>query len=324
MDANGANQTQLYAVAGGSCFNPKFNPAGTKVGFIRNAGGSSAFWEVDPNGANPVFRYSGTQVQDFDYHPTQQLIIFLSSDGRLLVKWHPILGTTDTLANATSPDVFVGVTFSPSGQYVAASFYNGNGFLSIYRMVGKTLVGSYSVPYYAYCGDWANIPRKKFFINSTAATLHTNAAGFLFGTADPQFSSLLAFDALTRNTVDVDPHPASSTSLSYTATITAADKLTMLRYANGMIAPRVTIIDPSNVATHAQGAVATFNAETGKVSSVLTFTRSRDAAKPATTREGNRLKFNHDFIAAYDEDGKLVRNAPKDVTMNTETGVVSY
>lgn len=326
MNSNGTGGVNLTNTPGILESMPKFNAAGTKIGFVRNSGVSDEFWEMDTNGANPAFVASGN-VLGFDYHPTDPVVALAVASGtfRFIQLIGRDSGVINGIVNENSPVLYEGISFSPSGSYLCTRRYDGaNYWLSIFNLMTRTRTDVAVVGPQTLVGEWAPLPRKKFFINPTAATLHTNAAGFMFGSASTTFTSMLAFDAQTRNTVDIDPHPAGPSSLSYSATITAADKLTMLRYANGMITPRVTIIDPNTVSTHAQGALATFSSSTGKVQSVITFTRSRDASKPATTRSGNTIKFNHDFLAAYDENGKLIKSAPKDVTQNIETGAISY
>lgn len=305
---------------------PKFNAAGTKMFFVLNLLSTMQLIEADLNGTNQVTRLSASSITGYDIHPTEPLIAVCGTDGpsRFISFVNPTISLIDTLVSESTPISFVGLSFSPSGSFLATKRYNGtNDTVSIFSVTDRTRTDVASMSGLSYLGEWAPLPRKKFFINPTGATLHTNAAGFIYGGKSKSFASLLAFDAQTRNTVDIDPHPASLNSSTYTATITAADKLTMLRYANGMIAPRVTIIDPASVATHAQGALVTFDSNTGKVESVLTFTRSR-AGTPATTKSANTLKFNHEFLAAYDENGNLIKNAPKDVTQNVDTGAISY
>lgn len=326
MTASGGNVTNITNTVGISESLPRYNRNGTKIGCVATVNGAHDLVEMDTNGANRATLYSASFILAFDYHPSEDLmaICYVSGVNFVITLRNNEFATYDDLDVIASPLSVGAVTFSPSGQFLAAERIDGSGrTLMVYNLSNRVRQDITTLGLTAFLGDWGPLPRKKFFINPTAATLHTNAAGFMFGTAGETFASMLAFDAQTRNTVAIDPAPASSLSANYTATITAVDKLTMLRYANGMTAPRVTIIDPANVGTHAQGAIVTFKSSDGTVVSALTFTRSR-SGEPASVRDGNRIRYNYDFLAAYDSTGVMVKAKPTNVELNTDTGAVSF
>lgn len=323
MNSNGTGVVQLTNTPGITERMPRFSPDGTKIGYLRD----NALWEMNANGTSPTYLYGGMQVNGHDYHPTEKASVVCGSIAT--VSYLVLLSRQSLniriLEQANSPVSHQGATFGPFGSQVATRRFDGtNSALCTYDIATKARTTHFTLPESTQLGDWGPLPRKKFFVNPTGATLHTNAAGFLFGQDGKRFKSLLAFDAQTRNTVDIDAHSASSTSTNYTATITAADKITMLRYANGMTAPRVTVVDPASTATHVQGALVSFEAETGEVATVITFTRSRDSLKPTVTKAGDRLQFNGEFLAAYDASGKVVKAKPTNVSMDEKTGAVSF
>jgi hypothetical protein len=138
-----------------------------------------------------------------------------------------------------------------------------------------------------------------------------------------KFASFLAFDAVTRNTVDIDvPPPAGFNPSNHFATITAADNITMLRYVNGFIGARISVVDPGSSSTYVQGAVVSFNAATGKVSAVLPFNRSRSGEKPTRTVQGGKVTYRGEFLGVWDDKGKKSNSPVTEVTMDANTGQV--
>jgi hypothetical protein len=229
-----------------------------------------------------------------------------------------IVSTTDELSD---------VTWSPEGSRVAYYRTNASGtsIESARLFDGST---STILPATNRIGlvslEWGPLVRKRAFIASSNSVLgSTSAAGFLYGMAGDKFASFLAFDAVTRNTVDIDvPPPAGSNSSNHVATITAADKITMLRYVNEFTGARITVVDPSSSSKYIQGAVVSFNAATGKVSSVLPFNRSRSGEKPSRTVRGDKVTYRGEFTGIWDEKGKKSSSPATEVTLDANTGQV--
>ena len=307
---------------------PKWNPSGTKIGYLKLVGSSSRFWEMDTAGgaqAEKVVPF--TSFNSWDYNPTGTEIVVATAWGgnNRIDRYNLISGSRQNILSTT--DYVADVTWSPDGSRVA---YVRSGPSGIRIESARVSDGSTSVIQpitneFAQTNiEWGPLVRKRSFIASSSSVLGaTNAAGFLYGMAGDRFASFLAFDAVTRNTVDIDvPPPAGFNPSNHFATITAADNITMLRYVNGFSGARISVVDPGSSSTYVQGAVVSFNAATGKVSAVLPFNRSRSGEKPSRTEHGGQVTYRGEFRGVWDANGKRSDSPATEVTMDLRTGKV--
>jgi len=62
-----------------SCYNPRWNPAGTKIGFFTAKSGSSQIWEMDADGSNKKqISKSAIDINAFEYAPTGDKLWYLA------------------------------------------------------------------------------------------------------------------------------------------------------------------------------------------------------------------------------------------------------
>lgn len=318
MTSSGASVTNLTSAHPNTITRPKFSPDGTKIGFLENVDGVYWFSEIPAAGGAVVSRRIVGSLLDWDYVNNADEIVILypvNATETRVRHMQLVTGAIKTLYTETSTTTTLdGVAVSPGGSLVAVKSEDSStqNLLIIDLFTGSVETISNVSKLNYYVDDWMQLPRKKFFINPTAAVLHTNAAGFLFGTKGSRFTSMLAVDAQTRNNLVIS-------NAYYVSTITASDKITMLRFANSFAAPRVTIIDPANVATHAQGAIVNYEAATGTIKNVLTFTRSRNGSSPTSTVRNGKVTFTGDFVAAFDSEGKKIADRPTTVEFDQAT-----
>jgi Tol biopolymer transport system component len=327
MNTNGSSPTRVTTNDDYET-QPKWNPSGTKIGYLRFIGGSARFWEIDTSSGVQVEKVLPiTSFSSWDYNPTGTEIVVATAWGgnNRIDRYNLISGSRQNILSAA--DSVAGVTWSPEGSQVA---YVRSGASGVRIESARVSDGSTSViqpitsEFAQASVEWGPLVRKRSFIASSSSVLGaTNAAGFLYGMAGDKFASFLAFDAVTRNTVDIDiPPPAGFNPSNHFATITAADNITMLRYANGFSGARISVVDPGSSSTYVQGAVVSFNAATGKVSAVLPFKRSRSGEKPTRTEHGGQVTYRGEFPGVWDANGKRSDAPATEVTMDLLTGKV--
>ncbi|MFZ4507556.1 MAG: TolB family protein [Fimbriimonas sp.] len=326
INSNGTGATRLTTTTEIE-LQPKWNAAGTKIGYLRAVGFAYHFWEMDANGANQTSKIStaGT-ISSWDYDPTGNEIVAIAGyPNRQIMRQSLVSGANLTLV-PPSGDYLEGVTWSPQGSHIAY-VRDGGGYARIESMRlndRATLnVRTLSSSSLEASPEWGPLVRRRPFIAATGGVIGTNAAGFLYGMVRSEFASFLAFDAVTRNSVDIDvPPPSGIDPTNFFATITAADTINMLRYANGFSTPRITVVDPSLPSGYIQGAVVSFDASNGKVAAVLPFNRSRSGEKPTRTEQGDRVTYRGDFIGIWDGEGMKSDAPTTEVTMDLRTGKV--
>lgn len=330
INRDGSGLTRLTTSPTLAKKSPKFNPAGTKIAFLEQ-NPSYQVYEMNANGQALLQKTSfGDPVSFFDYSPTGSDIALSSTGagGASLYTFSFDAGSSKLLYSAPTGDAIGAVTWSPDGSQIAFIHtvsandvrldgvrLASNDGPSTLHFFGNTVVDSL---------EWGPIVSKRTFIAVSGGSLNTNAAGFLFGMSGQEFRSLLAFDAVTRNTVAIDvPNASSPTASNHVATITSADSINMLRYANSISAPSVTVVDPSKPATFIQGAIVSFDAGTGRVAFVIPFTRSRAEGKPSRVDKGGLVTVQGHFTGIWDGQGKQTApNGATEVTLDGHSGKV--
>lgn len=323
INTNGTGLTQLTNNADVETY-PRFSPDGTKIGYLRQVGSSTEFWTMTSAGATQSMAYNLLPIAGWDWHPNgTEIVIGATSGGSTYGVARATLNPVSTRWIQTTNAPPYRITYSPTGARVAYEDYPpSGGLIQIVKVQDHSVSTLRPLATSEYLGDWGPLPRKRQFVGA-GGLFHTNAAGFLYGMRYDEFRSILAFDAVTRSTVDIDVEPTNGLNpTNFFATITAADSINMLRYVNNYFTPKITVVDPAVATTHLQGAIVSYNALTGRVAAVVGFNRSRGGAKPARTNLGAETLYTGDFVAAYDADGRKVRGPTSQVTFDAEGKLV--
>ena len=327
VSTNGTGLTKLTSNADLES-KPRWNPSGTKIRYIRVVSGVATLWEMDAAGGQQRQLVTGNgPILSWDYDPTGDEVIFVTdhNGGRSIYRSSLAGGPKIELLFTT--DLITSVTWSPQGSHVAyiREGAAGSGRIEALRLSDNTTstVKTLATPASANRLEWGPLVRKRSFIAASSPVLGTNAAGFLYGMVRSNFATFLAFDAVTRSSVDIDvPPPSGINPTNFFATITAADSITMLRYVNGFSTPKITVVDPTVASTFVQGAVVSFDASNGTVAAVIPFNRSRSGEKPSRTEQGGKVTYRGEFLGVWDEKGKKSDAPATEVTMDLRTGKV--
>lgn len=301
---------------------PRFSPDGTRVGFLRtNASGIHEFWEVPATGGIATLKLPG-DFYSWDYSPNGQDICATvkAPTGATLIKANIQSGLSEVLPVPTTQPG--SALWSPNGANIAFADFNKETYwVGIYNL-GTRQVTYVDMPS-GYLDDWGGLPRKRTFVGASGAVLNTSATGFLYGMSGKAFKSLLAFDSTDRTNSAIDVAPPTGTNNSnFIATITTTGQLNMLRYVNGYVQQKVTVIEPTNSLTYASGAIITYDASDGTVASVILFNNA--AAKRSVKQEkvGRLVTLTGDFLSVYDRNGKKTATNVKSVTVDPKDGHV--
>jgi len=320
---NGSSEVNLTSTLGSSEFAPKFSPDGQKIGYLRvnPVSGVYEFWEMSLTGTGQTAKLTSFSVRSWDYALGGDVWL---TNGTALFRGNPTAGAYYSLLTAGGTDSFSSICCSPNGALVAYQRTSGAAnTIELFDISSLSSTFLRTLPPGAYLNDWAGLPRKRSFIGASGAAMNTTAAGFLYGMSGNRFRSLLAFDSTDPANTSIDGSPAAGISPSnFVATITTAGQLNMLRYVNGYVMPKITVIDTATTATYAKGAVVTYDASDGTVASILPFTTAKTGVKPVQTKAGNLLKLEGDFLGVYDKDGKKTATNVKSVTVDPKDGHV--
>lgn len=327
INRDGSGLTQLTATAESETL-PRFSPSGAKIYYVKNSGGIRQVWEMNTNGTGQIataVNLGSSPVYGMDLDPsgTEVALVTYSAPNYTISRRTLATGQTSYLLFST-PDEINGVTWSPTGSHIAYARDGASPRIETVRIRdGSTqTLRSISSTFAEGTPEWGPVVRKRSLI-AASGVLGTNAAGFMYGMAYSNFASFLAFDAVTRNTVDIDmPPPSGISAANLFATISAADSINMLRYVNGMNVPRVTIVDPAQPATHVQGALVAFDGYTGKVANVIPFNRSRSGEKPARVDANGTVTFRGEFVGVFDGEGKKTNEGASELVFDARTGAL--
>ena len=204
----------------------------------------------------------------------------------------------------TSDRLIYTVSFSPDAQKFCAdiSTEDGNHQLAIFdRKVGDPTIAFSQADY--VIGSWGPYLSEKRFIGTASMPFGTSMGGFLFGLQGKLATSVVAFDSPTRTGIVINKQDDSTPDQpDLIVTIETADKLNNLQYVNTVAAPPVKVILPGTASTHASGATIAFDAETGHIAAVITYTTS--ASRQAVTRSNGKVTVKAHILGIWDADGK--------------------
>lgn len=332
INSNGTSEANLTNSADSESY-PRYKPNSTKIGYIKYvlATSSYEFWEMNADGSSPAkvaTLYDLSNV-GFDYSPDGNTITYLRHYGTTYAIQVASLTTGNSYAYYTSTDQLSGPTFSPTGGRIAFIRLTATPTL---ETIPNTLNGSPTIlsylPWSTAWGlgspKWGPAIRTRNMIG-TGGSFSTTASGFLYSMKGAQFSSFLAFDAVTPSGVSIDvPPPSGINPSNHIATVTASDSITMLRYINGPQTPKVSVVTPGVTSTYAQGFVASFDGYTGKVAAVLPFNTSAANPKPIRLETSGQVVYKGAFTGLWDGAGKQLSSGPlSEVTFNATTGAVA-
>jgi len=308
MPAGGGSATGISSAAD-NCTNPVWSPDGSQLMFSRqiNASGTFSLAECTNSGANMTTVLGSLQSSS----PVQAC--FVGNDPNDIVQTSVSSGTAtftrieggaQTKLFSTNSGIG-GVTGSPVGKMILYSDQGSNG--GIYAM---DLDSSAPTAYKLIAGNgylqspcWGPYITSRTLIGA-GGSFGASAGGFLYGAVNSRIGSMVAVDATTRSSISIQPQSNSNPTQSLIlATVTATD-MTSLKYMNGISSPVVTVF--SGATTQATGALLSFDADTGSVVSVVSYTAS--LARP--TKGGG--VFTGKIIGAWDANGKNI--APSGAT----------
>jgi hypothetical protein len=219
-------------------------------------------------------------------------------------------GDTDHGAIAfSSSDPVKSITAAPVGNLVA--FYRGGTNAGIYTRSLITQQESLLIPGSGnQSPSWGPYIPVRFLVG-TQGTFGADAGGFLFGQQGDWVRSFVTFDATTRSTINVVKQTDSNPTQPNAVAVVTADALTTLKFRNDLSGSATVVVSPANPQA---GAVVSFNADTGKVSSVIPFktlvsTRSRSGV------------YTGEFSGIWNAEGKnIASGGAKEIELDPATG----
>ncbi|HEY0867009.1 MAG TPA: hypothetical protein VGE01_06515, partial [Fimbriimonas sp.] len=159
--------------------------------------------------------------------------------------------------------------------------------------------------------QWGPYPTKRNLIGP-GGTLGTASGGFIFGQVGDRLKSFVSFDATTRSTLVVTPQANPNPYQANAVCTVSADSMKMLKYFNDLAGGVVAVVGSADPVS---GAVVSFNADTGRVSSVIPYKAA------AATRTRDALAYKGEFTGAWDDKGKnRAPNGATEVTLDPNTG----
>lgn len=284
MVSDGTSQTLLIGETKFDCWDPQYSPDGSRICYVTNKDGNSEIYVADAFGGN---RTRITTNTTSDYDPSW------SPDGTMLCYTH--------INAAGFPEVW---TASASGNNL--------------KQIG--LATHAGRPY------WSPFAPTRTLVGAKDAVLGASASGFLYGQKGDSTTSVVVFDTATPGGAHVSSLTASdSNGPNFVFEVTSADSIRSLQFTNDFYRRPVTVVStPLQDVPPPQptGALVTFNATTGKVSSVLPYIANRSAANPPTpTRSGISLVYRRQFTAAFDDSGKnLAPSGASEAHIDAATG----
>ena len=319
------NGTSVYRVSDGTSDDdsPTWSPAGDKIAFVRNSSPPQIYVANADGSAvhlltsklatsslrDPAWSPDGTKIAMFVGAGGYDTLSLVSADG------------LDVRA-LTSGSVYDNTpAWSPDGTKLAFTRFNTTTHLHQICTVNLDGTSAYAITDGSGGGDtapsWSPYVQSRKLVGSGGLAL--SSAGFIAGQQGNNVTSVVVFNATTPNTAFLTT-PATllqgQPSLAITVT---ADLLTSLVFVNNFSYPASTILGGTTTAT---GAVVTFNANDGTVSTVLPFNANKAAVTGGgSERKGDELILRRSFIGVWDSLGK--NRAPggaSEVRVNARNG----
>ena len=367
------NQEEIYFVTldgasvtratnlGQDCFRPAWNPAGTKLAFDANNGGSSQIYTLPSGGGTPLnvsnnsfsdiqptFSRDGTKIyfwrQSSSTYQSYMMGVdgsnqvpgpfgtatnpcgavvspsgnfYYYSDGTSIFRKSTDSGSGNAILTPPSGHVYIFPTLSPDGKLllfgqfasgiggVDEANYDGSGFTQL--VVPSDTADEIATP------SWGPYVQNRQVIGS-GGSLATGASGFIVGQKGPTITSLLAFNAVTPSTTSIVPQASTTTNTVFQL---KGDSINKLAYLNDLSLAGTVIVPVSGVSSIG-GALVAFDAQTGKVDSVIPY--SPGAPKMALGKAGV-LEYTGRFLGVWDGAGRnLAPHGAGFVSFDSRTG----
>jgi len=298
MTASGGSVTQLLSAPEDDLY-PTYTPDGTQILFTR----ANVLYKMNSNGTSPTMIFSGLSVIGQSYiSPAGNQIISTVANGSQISlgeSAYPTIHMTVYASDATN--AYVALGWSPDGSAILYSTQSPSAMeLDLVDPNGGNkrqlfAPGDYSIQQAAWEPFQVPIP----YVASTGGyIIGAASSGFLFGMNGDLLTSFLSFTATTPTsaTLTVDPVSQNSSNLIYRVN---ADAITSLKFVNGVGSLINSVLTPTGV----KGAVISYNAATGTVSTVLTLSSKR-AVAPVATKQGSSLVYSGSFAGVYNASGQ--------------------
>lgn len=321
-----AGRYRIYWVGGGggavtaitpatdNAFAPTWSPDGTKLAFFDQTNGSGNYNPalINLNGTSLATMPGGLGTPygpgSLAFIPGTNMLMEAyqySASGYQL--WRISL-TDGGFNQGTSSDFIGSVSSAPVGNMCVLQRGGASGGIFVRDIVKGTETqiadSTYNSP------EWGPYMSTRYLVGASGA-MGTAAGGFIFGQMSTGVvRGFVAVDATTRSTITITKQTDSSAYQGLAVCIVTADSLTSLKYINDLGGGVTAVVIPAGAVN---GAIIAFNADTGRVVSVIPYTGAAPAIK-GTTYTGK-------FLGVYDALGKnLAQSGATSVSLNESTG----
>jgi hypothetical protein len=309
-------------------FNPAFSPDGTRIAYsAQDSNSVYQLFTVPSGGGTPTQITTdndniGKAFPAFSPDGTKIAYSARDSAGTLQLFTVPSGGGTPTQVTTGNQDKDY-PTWSPDGAKLVYSANDSTGYYQLFSIPS----GGGTPTQIAFGNQHKLNPAWSPFLTSpkavtligSAGLLGSSAAGFLFAQNGDDIKSVLTFDTAAATTASraggrVDaltaPDAVSPTNLIFS--LTATDSLSSLKFVNYDSASAPGKVTAVSLPAGTTGALVSFNAATGKVTTVLPYAANRHASAgasassstPQVSQQGNALVLHGRFLAVYDGAGE--------------------
>jgi TolB protein len=353
MPAGGGAATQLTT---GSQYKsrPSWSPDGTRLAYSAADGaGVTQIFTVAASGGAPTQLTTGSPSKnDPSWSPDGAKIAYDAYPGtatQIFTVPVAALGGGPTQLTAGDPDKYQ-PSWSPDGSRIAyfaddgSNPKGGAGYAQIFTMPaggGTPTQVTFGSPS-KYGASWSPLltSTKPVSLIGNGGLLASSAAGFLFAQSGDAVLSVLSFDTAAVTAASragaraASLTPVDTQNPNLVFSLTAGDSLSSLRfvnYDNASGTPGKVIAPPVPAGT--TGALVSFNAVTGKVTTVLPYAANRNAGSlhapgaisaVQVSRQGAALALRGRFLAVYDCAGenRAMAQGANTVLLDAQTGQI--
>jgi hypothetical protein len=176
----------------------------------------------------------------------------------------------------------------------------------------KSRIANFSRSSMTWCSpSWGPYAPKVTLVGK-GGPLGSLTGGFMFGQLAKHVTSIVAFDAVTRSTLQVKTQDNVIPGESVVVCVLMADSLKSLKYMNNVRGGATVVVSPGSPV---DGAIVSLDANDGKVATVAPYTG------PAPSSTGSHA-FTGRFVGVWDSKGKnLAPNGARALAIDAKTGV---
>jgi hypothetical protein len=329
MNADGTGTaTNLTNTPGTDNVNPNWSPDGSKIVFRRYLNNKSSIFVMNANGSgqtnlsqfngnignddHPSWSPDGTRIAFISSRFGQYELCTMKADGTQFNRLTSN-GADDRFPD-WSPDGFL-IVYGYTDDHTGTIYtINANGGVP----TPLTPSGAAIDQMPAWSGPITTYGPSTVLIGANGI-LGTRAAGFLLGQVSGDMTSFVAVDATPRNTLRCAALTGLTPGLSTVVFSVSSDQgINRLAYINGLGVLPITVVN----AAGPSGALVSFNAATGRVTTVLPYIVTRSGA-PKASVAGGRAVLRGKFTAAWDGKGENHASGPvTEVTLDGRTGEI--